>query len=212
MDDGDDADTILVPRTPWPPSSAVDAVGDSARADADDDASEDTVIRPAKPTVAAGSEDSEPDTEAADSASGRPGGDDAGAPAKRDVGTYRYRLNDRPPSSLRRVAIIGRKPGPPRMVGSDEIELVGVPSPLREVSTTHLEVRQHGQSVVVTDLHSTNGTRVTIPGAEPVALRPGESMVVMPGSIIDIGDSNRIEILPMRLPLHHDLPIERLLP
>lgn len=211
MDDGDDADTILVPRTPWRPSLAVDAVGDSAHADADDDASEDTVIRPAKPTVAAGSEDSEPDTEAADSASGRPG-DDAGAPAKRDVGTYRYRLNDRPPSSLRRVAIIGRKPGPPRMVGSDEIELVGVPSPLREVSTTHLEVRQHGQSVVVTDLHSTNGTRVTIPGAEPVALRPGESMVVMPGSIIDIGDSNRIEILPMRLPLHHDLPIERLLP
>jgi pSer/pThr/pTyr-binding forkhead associated (FHA) protein len=72
-----------------------------------------------------------------------------------------------------------------------------VPSPLREVSSTHLELRQQGALVIVTDLKSTNGTVVTVPGRAAVKLRGGESVVVVPGTIVDIGDDNLIEILPI---------------
>ncbi|MHB1171955.1 MAG: FHA domain-containing protein, partial [Lacisediminihabitans sp.] len=74
---------------------------------------------------------------------------------------------------------------------------VRVPSPLREVSGTHVEVRQEGASVIVTDLRSTNGTVVSIPGAAPLKLRQGESVVVVPGTLVDIGDGNILEILPI---------------
>jgi pSer/pThr/pTyr-binding forkhead associated (FHA) protein len=67
------------------------------------------------------------------------------------------------------------------------------------VSSTHLEVRQVGASVVITDLRSTNGSVVSAPGAAPRKLRQGESVVVSPGTLVDIGDGNIVEILPRRL-------------
>ena len=39
-----------------------------------------------------------------------------------------------------------------------------VPSPGHDISRTHLEVAPEGWSVVVTDLHSTNGTILVRPG------------------------------------------------
>src|SRR5690606_12912052 len=92
-------------------------------------------------------------------------------------------------------ARIGRNPAPSRVPDASRPRLVRVPSPGQLVSSTHLEIRQRGTSVVVTDLRATNGTVVTIPGSAPSILRPGDSLVVTPGSIIDIGDGNRIEIL-----------------
>ncbi len=50
----------------------------------------------------------------------------------------------------------------------------------------------------MTDLDSTNGTVVLAPGAEHLALRPGESLVVVPGTRIDIGDGVVLEILSAR--------------
>jgi pSer/pThr/pTyr-binding forkhead associated (FHA) protein len=75
--------------------------------------------------------------------------------------------------------------------------LVKVASPSQEVSSTHIEVRQLGTSVVVTDMRSTNGSVVISPGAPPRKLRQGESVVVSPGSLVDIGDGNIMEILPL---------------
>ena len=69
-------------------------------------------------------------------------------------------------------------------------------SPHSEVSGTHVEVKQQGSSIIVTDLKSTNATVVLVPGAVPLRLRQGESVVVTPGTVVDIGDGNRIEILP----------------
>lgn len=92
--------------------------------------------------------------------------------------------------------IVGRRPSAPRIVAGPEPRLVSVASPHGEVSATHVEIRQEGAAVVVTDLRSTNGTRVVIPGRHPVALRQGESIVVLAGTIVDIGDGNHLEILP----------------
>ncbi len=95
-------------------------------------------------------------------------------------------------------AIVGRRPRPPRVVRGVAPRLVAVPSPLGEISGTHLGLRQDAGVIVVTDLDSTNGTVVLAPGAEHLALRPGESLVVVPGTRIDIGDGVVLEILSDR--------------
>jgi pSer/pThr/pTyr-binding forkhead associated (FHA) protein len=66
------------------------------------------------------------------------------------------------------------------------------------VSSTHARIEQVGDTVVVTDLRSTNGTTVTPPGGRSSRLRPGESAVVLPGAVVDIGDGNIIEITDAR--------------
>jgi hypothetical protein len=94
--------------------------------------------------------------------------------------------------------IVGRRPRPPRVVRGTEPRLVTVPSPLGEISGTHVAVRQESGAIVVTDLGSTNGTAVLAPGADRLALRPGESLVVVPGTRVDIGDGVVLEILAAR--------------
>ena len=95
---------------------------------------------------------------------------------------------------LDREVFVGRNPAPPRIQSGALPRLVVVPSPTSDVSRTHLSVRQLGGSVIVTDLRSTNGSRVEVPGSTPRTLRQGESMVVSVGSRIDIGDGNVIEV------------------
>jgi hypothetical protein len=118
-------------------------------------------------------------------------------PAEPGVAHYRFRIGGTI-VFLDRAAYIGRNPSRPRVLRDGLPRLVQVPSIAREVSSTHLEIRQRGASVVVTDLRSTNGTIVNIPGGTPTKLRQGESMVVTPGTLIDIGDGNLIEILPLQ--------------
>ena len=111
---------------------------------------------------------------------------------------YAFVVNTHPPIGLDRPAYVGRKPSAPRIAVGDRPRLVRVPSPLGEVSGTHIELRHVGASVTVTDLRSTNGTTVRLPGSAAVRLRQGESVVVTPGSLIEIGDGNVIEIHSMR--------------
>jgi hypothetical protein len=59
-----------------------------------------------------------------------------------------------------------------------------------------VEVEQLGDSVVVTDLKSTNGTSLIVPGSSWQRLAAGQSLVVPAGTFIDIGDGNVIEIMP----------------
>ncbi len=124
--------------------------------------------------------------------------DDDEDPGER--GHYQFRIgDDGDVISLDRTSYIGRSPSAPRIATGGEPLLIAVTSPRREVSSTHVELRQLGPRVVVTDMKSTNGTFVTIPGGSPRKLRQGESLVVTPGTIVDIGDGILIEVLPMRL-------------
>ena len=98
------------------------------------------------------------------------------------------------------VCYVGRRPSSPRISYGQMPRLVRVASPGHEVSSTHLEVRQLGSSVVLTDMRSTNGSVVFPPAGDSRKLRQGESVVVTPGTLVDIGDGNVIEILPLSSP------------
>ena len=108
---------------------------------------------------------------------------------------YRFRIG-RTVVWLDAVSYVGRRPSSPRIIYGQMPRLVRVPSPKQEVSSTHVELRQLGASVVLTDMRSTNGSIVFPPGGEPRKLRQGESVVATPGTLVDIGDGNVIEILP----------------
>ena len=111
---------------------------------------------------------------------------------------YGFRVGAGEAYELDRPSYLGRRPSAPRILTGPAPRLVSVGSPRQEVSSTHLEIRQEGTTVVVTDLRSTNGTTVSAPGADRLTLRQGQSVVVAPGTRIDIGDGNVVEILPAR--------------
>jgi hypothetical protein len=87
-----------------------------------------------------------------------------------------------------RPLIIGRSPTTNGRLSGEAPELVVVPSPLKEVSSTHLEVRLEGWQVLVIDRQSTNGTIVTAPGRDPQRLRPGEPVPITPGTRVNLAD------------------------
>jgi pSer/pThr/pTyr-binding forkhead associated (FHA) protein len=106
----------------------------------------------------------------------------------------------REPVPLDVPCLVGRNPSAPRVIQGRSPRLVRVASASKEVSATHLEVLQLGATVVVTDLNSTNGSVVRVPGRAPRMLRQGESVAVTPGTVVDIGDGNLLEILPLPHP------------
>ena len=109
--------------------------------------------------------------------------------------SYAMRIGTHTLIPLNVPSYIGRKPSTPRITGVLMPRLVMVPSPLREVSSTHVEILQEADNVIVTDLGSTNGTIVTMTGFPPRTLRQGESLVVGAGAVVDIGDGIRIVIV-----------------
>jgi hypothetical protein len=76
-----------------------------------------------------------------------------------------------------------------------------------DVSSRHVHIEQVGETLVVSDLGSTNGVMIH-PAPEPashttslpemvrvVRLRPGESCAVLPDAVVRIGDSVAIEFV-----------------
>ena len=97
-----------------------------------------------------------------------------------------------------RVVLIGRAPEARRFTSTEQPTLITVPSPMHEISSTHVEVRpgsgaDHG-SAVVTDMGSTNGTVLVQPGLPPEDLKPGIAVQLIPGAIINLGDGVTIQV------------------
>ena len=90
--------------------------------------------------------------------------------------------------TLDRTVIIGRRPRATRASGETMPHLVAVESPQQDISRSHLEIRPEVDSVVVIDLHTTNGSTLLRPGADPVRLHPGEHTLVLDGDTVDLGD------------------------
>ena len=66
--------------------------------------------------------------------------------------------------------------------------LVQLASPGNDISRSHVRVSLENWFVQVTDLGSTNGTVVTLPGQPPVRLRPHDPFTILPGTSVSIAD------------------------
>ena len=124
-----------------------------------------------------------------------------GGPVDPEAPTEMIPTADAPPAShgvarlstgqvveLDRTVIIGRRPRSTRASGESMPHLVAVDSPQQDISRSHLEIRPEGDSVVVIDLRTTNGSTLIRPGADPVRLHPGEQTLVLDGDVVDLGD------------------------
>ena len=100
----------------------------------------------------------------------------------------RVRLSTGTVVDLDRRVVIGRSPTVTRVSSSELPRLVTVPSPLQDVSRSHVEIRADDWHLVVADLHSTNGTVVRAPDRPEQLLHPGQELVVEPGWVVDLGD------------------------
>lgn len=90
--------------------------------------------------------------------------------------------------------IVGRSPSASRVSGSAVPRLVTLTTPNNDISRSHAQIAVEGDTVVVTDLHSMNGTLVTLPGRNPQRLREGEPTTVVVGTIIDLGDGATLTV------------------
>ncbi len=107
----------------------------------------------------------------------------------------RLRAPDGSTIDLDRPVLIGRAPSDSGFENSQP-HLLTVPSPSQDISRTHVLVAPEGDLIVVTDLHSTNGTTVVKPGpgVERVTLPSGQSVTVEVGSVLELGDEVAILI------------------
>lgn len=122
---------------------------------------------------------------------------DAAVPPADPQDYYGFRVAGGEERRLDSAYYLGRRPSAPRISSGPVPLLLQVDSHSSAVSATHLEIRQVGDSVVITDLGSTNGTVVRLPRGKKERLRAGQSFAVIPGTTVDIGDGNIIEILPV---------------
>ena len=89
---------------------------------------------------------------------------------------------------LDRSVIVGRAPKAERVSAREIPQLVALPSPEKDISRNHLEVKLDGWHVIVVDLGSTNGTVVTLPGQPPERLRASEEQPISPGTVVTIAE------------------------
>jgi pSer/pThr/pTyr-binding forkhead associated (FHA) protein len=109
----------------------------------------------------------------------------AAAPQSFAVQRYELELPSGSRQPLDVPVVLGRAPsvaGVPASALPHLVTLVG-----DDISRNHVRVAVEGGTVVVTDLHSSNGTIVVVPGRPPEKLRGGEPTPVIAGTLIDLG-------------------------
>ncbi|MPV37188.1 FHA domain-containing protein [Georgenia subflava] len=94
-----------------------------------------------------------------------------------------------------RPVLLGRAPEATRFRGNAVPRLVTVPNPERDISGTHAEIRPAGDHVVVTDMNSTNGTVLNLPGQPAFRLHPGTGVPVPPGGVIELGSGVSVTVV-----------------
>lgn len=88
---------------------------------------------------------------------------------------------------LTQPILIGRAPSVSKVSGGNLPRLVTITGTDQDISRNHVQVAVEGGTVVVTDLHSRNGTMIVLPGRPPQQLRAGEPTAVIVGTVVDLG-------------------------
>ncbi|MRG61792.1 FHA domain-containing protein [Agromyces sp. CFH 90414] len=87
--------------------------------------------------------------------------------------------------------VFGRRPRPHD--GDGAVHVV-TPSPRREISGRHVEVRLEAGGLAALDLGSTNGTLVHSAGRAPRLLIHSEQVALETGDILDLGESYLVTV------------------
>lgn len=82
--------------------------------------------------------------------------------------------------------VVGRAPSAVRVTGAMP-RLITLGDGDQDISRNHARFTLEGDTPVVTDLQSKNGTTIVLPGKSPQRLRGGESAAVLDGTVIDLG-------------------------
>ena len=88
---------------------------------------------------------------------------------------------------LDHTLIIGRAPSASKVSATSVPRLVTVGGPDQDISRNHVQAAVEGGTVLITDLHSRNGTMVSLPGRPPQQLRGGQPTAVISGAVVDLG-------------------------
>lgn len=88
---------------------------------------------------------------------------------------------------LANSVVIGRSPSASKVSGGVIPKLLMLGNGDQDISRNHAQVSVEGNTAVVTDLHSKNGTTIILPGKDAQRLRPGEPTAIIAGTVIDLG-------------------------
>ncbi len=89
--------------------------------------------------------------------------------------------------SLDGPLIVGRAPSVSKVSAGDIPRLLTISGSDQDISRNHVRFAVQGGTVVVTDMHSRNGTQVRQPGRPAANLRPGEATPIIVGTVVDLG-------------------------
>jgi len=92
------------------------------------------------------------------------------------------RLSNGDSVTLDRGVVMGRNPHLPSGYVGEQPNLIKLSDPQKDISSQHLEISLDFWHVMVTDLGSTNGTEVVLPGQPGVQLTPHDPMMIEPGT------------------------------
>jgi hypothetical protein len=105
------------------------------------------------------------------------------------------RMPDGSLEAIGHEVVLGRAPSVSQVSGGRIPRLITIGAGDPDISRNHLRVAVEGDTVVVTDLHSRNGTHVVAPGKPPVKLRSGEPTPVLAGTVMDLGGGWTIQVV-----------------
>lgn len=91
--------------------------------------------------------------------------------------------------------VLGRAPSVSKVSGGRIPRLITIGLGDPDISRSHVRLALEGDTVVITDLHSRNGTHVVAPGKAPVKLRSGEPTPVLTGTVVDLGGGWNIQVV-----------------
>jgi len=109
----------------------------------------------------------------------------AAAPVEK-APTYHLELSGGGTEPLASTVLVGRAPSVSKISGGQIPRLVTLTGS-DDISRNHAQFSVEGDTVVVTDLHSRNGTSIILPGRSPQLLRAGEPTSVLVGTVVDLG-------------------------
>jgi hypothetical protein len=91
--------------------------------------------------------------------------------------------------------VLGRAPSVSQVSGGRLPRMVTIGAGDPDISRSHVRIAVEGDTVVITDLHSRNGTHVVAPGKAPVKLRAGEPTPVLSDTVVDLGGGWTVQVV-----------------